>query len=261
MAASVSLFLVGCNGGEPSVEPGEPLRILFIGNSYTFSNDMPEMFAELMRANGREVDVDVSARGGWTLAHHAASEQTLGMLASKDWDYVILQEQSVIPCVPGRREDIMYPAVRVLHEAVQHAGAETILFMTWGRRDGLAAEGCPSFETMQDQLSSGYVEIGREIGAVVAPVGLAWQSARAADDAVELWASDGSHPSREGSYLTACVFFSVICHESPQGTRYFAGLPAGTAELLQRIAAETVLDEGAQMSRDAVASRQGTEDE
>jgi len=126
LAASVSLFLVGCNGGEPSVEPGEPLRILFVGNSYTFSNDMPEMFAELMRANGRNVEVASSARGGWTLAHHAASEQTLGMLTSKDWDYVILQEQSVIPCIPSRREDIMYPAVRVLHEAVQHAGAETI---------------------------------------------------------------------------------------------------------------------------------------
>jgi len=113
---------------------------------------------------------------------------------------------------------------------------------------------------MQDRLSSGYVEIGREIGAVVAPVGLAWQSARAADDAVALWDSDGSHPSREGSYLTACVFFGVICRESPEVTRYFGGLPAGTAELLQRIAAETVLDEGAEMSHDEVASKQGARD-
>lgn len=200
------------------------------------------MFAELMRAGGYAVEVASSARGGWTLAHHAASEQTLGMLDSQRWDYVILQEQSVIPCLPDRREQAMYPAVRALHGSIQRAGAETVLFVTWGRRDGLASEGYRGLEMMQDQLHAGYKEIADEIGAAIAPVGIAWQHARTKDAALELWAKDGSHPSQEGSYLAACVFYSVICRASPEGTKYRGGLPRGTAQFLQAIAADTVLD-------------------
>ncbi|MGD8245079.1 MAG: DUF4886 domain-containing protein [Anaerolineae bacterium] len=240
--ASALYLLTCCSGADAGVEAGQPLRVLFIGNSYTFHNNMPEMLAQLMRAGGRDIEVQSSARGGWTLADHAASEETLSMLMSQNWDYVILQEQSVIPCIPARREQLMYPAVRAIHDEVQRAGAETVLFVTWGRRDGLSAEGYRDYEMMQDQLNSGYMEIGTEVGAVVAPVGIAWQNARTADTQLQLWDRDGSHPSQEGSYLAACVFYSVICGESPEGTGYWGGLPVGTAQFLQRIAAETALD-------------------
>jgi len=250
LLASVSLFLTCCYAGEPASAPGEPIRFLFIGNSYTICNDMPAMFAELMRASGHAVEVASSARGGWTLAHHAASEQTLGILESQSWDYVILQEQSVIPCLPDRREQAMYPAVRALHGSIQRAGPETVLFVTWGRRDGLAFEGDRDFEVMQDQLYAGYKEIADEIGAAMAPVGIAWQRARTEDSALELWDKDGSHPSREGSYLAACVFYSVICRASPERTNYRGGLPRGTAQFLQRVAAETMWDWGARTPHD-----------
>lgn len=240
--ASLSLILTGCHPRGSGIETEEPLRVLFIGNSYTSCNNMPGMFADLMRANGYAVEVASSARGGWTLAHHAASEQTIGMLESRTWDYVVLQEQSVIPSIPDRRERVMYPAVRALHESIQHAGAETVLFVTWARRDGLASEGYRDFEMMQDELYAGYKEIGDEIGAIMAPVGIAWQHARAADATLELWDRDGSHASREGSYLATCVFYSVICRESPEGTGYLGGLPRGPAHFMQTVAADTVLD-------------------
>ena len=237
-----TLFLTGCAGTRPESKSAGVLRVLFIGNSYTFYNDLPGMFAELMRAGGYETVVESSAVGGWTLADHAASEQTLGMLESQNWDYVILQEQSVIPCVPDMREQHMYPAVRALDEKIQQAGANTILFMTWGRRDGLAAEGYPDFKAMQVQLYTGYMEIGEEVGAMVAPVGLAWQNGRTADPELELWDRDGSHPSEEGSYLAACVLYAIVCQKSPEMLGYGAGLPEGTAQFLQGVAAETVLE-------------------
>jgi hypothetical protein len=234
------LFLIGCAETQPDLAPGEVVRVLFIGNSYTFYNNLPGLFSELMQEGGHEVIVDSSAVGGWTLADHAASDQTFGKIISQTWDFVILQEQSVIPAVPDRRELEMYPAVRSLDEKIQQVGAKTILFMTWGHRDGLAAEGYADFEAVQEQLYTGYTEIGTELGAIVAPVGVAWQSVSRADTEIELWDRDGSHPSLEGSYLTACVLFTVVSGESPQGLGYVAGLPEGTAHFLQDIAADSV---------------------
>src|SRR5512135_2083048 len=72
-------------------------RVLFIGNSYTYVNDLPSTFVQLARSGGHEVEVGVAAPGGWTLADHARSPETLSTLNSAKWDFVVLQEQSQIP--------------------------------------------------------------------------------------------------------------------------------------------------------------------
>ncbi|HNK64449.1 MAG TPA: hypothetical protein PLE14_10355, partial [Anaerolineales bacterium] len=53
------------------------LRILFIGNSYTFTNDLPGTFAKLAQAGGHLVEVQIAANGGWGLTDHVASADTL----------------------------------------------------------------------------------------------------------------------------------------------------------------------------------------
>jgi hypothetical protein len=217
------------------------MHVLFVGNSYTYYHDMPSIFADLMRAGGQEVVVGVVAAGGQTLSDHATSTRTLERIEANNWDYVIIQEQSVIPSKQGEREQQMYPSARTLDKAIRENGGNTVLFMTWGRRDGLTSEGFPDFASMQAQLSAGYLEIGNELGAIVAPVGIAWQNAVARSSQSELWDSDGSHPSKNGSYLAACVFYATIREESPEGLSYLAGLSRETAQSLQAIAAETVL--------------------
>ena len=221
---------------QPTALP-TPHRILFIGNSYTFSNDLPERFAELMGAGGKAVEVGQCTSGGWSLSNHLTSEETLGRIAGGDWHTVVLQEQSVVHNV----EEGMYPAVRALDAKIRAAGAETVLFMTWGRQRGLGTQGAPDFESMQAQIAANYAGIADELGLVVAPVGIAWQEALARDPEVELWGRDGSHPSLAGTYLAASVFYAVLCGENPEGLAYTAGLPEETARFLQRAAAETVL--------------------
>src|SRR5208282_4563589 len=73
------------------------LRILFIGNSYTYRNDLPRMFARLANAGGHEVETDMVATGSFTLSNHLASSHTLKKIKSGKWDWVVLQEQSTIP--------------------------------------------------------------------------------------------------------------------------------------------------------------------
>jgi hypothetical protein len=218
-------------------------QVLFVGNSLTFVNDLPGVFAELARSGGLEVEVDMSAQGGWTCADHATSAVTLDKIEQQDWDYVILQEQSTLPALADQREGQMVPAVRLLNEKIRAGGANTVLFMTWGRRDGQPGAGFQDFSEMQAHLQAGYMQVANELDVWVAPVGVAWQQGLAQEPQLSLWQGDGLHPAQEGTYLSACVFYAVLFQQSPEGLSYRGELPEERARFLQMIAAETVLED------------------
>jgi hypothetical protein len=119
------------------------------------------------------------------------------------------------------------------------AGAKTWLLLGWARRAGdpLNHPG-DSFAAMQGRLSEGYMDAARAIDLPILPVGQVWQRMRETAPELELWQSDGSLPSRLGSYLAACVLFRVLYHRSPVGNAYLAGLPEAHARRIQRAAAE-----------------------
>lgn len=208
----------------------EGLRVLFIGNSYSFQ--VPRVFGQLAESKGKKVLVEQVTRGGWTLKQHAAAEETRKKIAGAKWDYVVLQEQSQIPSFADA-ENRMGAAVEVLAGLAKEAGAELVFFETWGRRDGdTKNRKGDTFAAMQQRLTKGYAAAAKAAGGKVVPVGSIW--AKLARD--ELWAKDGSHPSKTGTYLAACVFYSVLFHESPQGAEFDGGLNAATAKLLQEAA-------------------------
>jgi len=218
-------------------ESDQTLKVLFVGNSYTFYNNLPEIFEKLMVSGGYEIVVEQSTFGGWSLSNHALSSKTTEKIANTDWDYVILQEQSVVT----NPEIGMYPAIRELNAQVEDIGAETILFMTWGRRDGLESAGYPDYQSMQTEIMENYQTIADELGLDIAPVGLAWQYVLVENPDLQLWDADGSHPSKEGTYLAAGVFYAVLTRESPEGLDYLAGLTEEMAQILQRLVFESIL--------------------
>ncbi len=215
-------------------------RVLFVGNSYTFYNDLPGLVELVARQKGNALETRLFAPGGWTLAKHAASQNTLSKIQQKRWDYVVLQEQSVIPALEAERQRRMYPAVRRLTRKIRQTGAKPVLFMTWGRRNGMPENGFKDFGDMQTRLTSGYNEIAQEVRAQVAPVGLAWQKAKEGAPLLDFWQADNSHPNETGSYLAACVFYAVIFDESPEGSGDPLNLGKTKAAYLQKIAAQTV---------------------
>ncbi len=225
-----------------SAPSDDPMRILFIGNSLTFYNDLPGMFADLARSGGHQVEFEMAAPGGWSLSHHAASEATLEKMERQRWDVVVLQERSDIPAIVDQREEQMYPAIRLLESRIRAGGAQTVLFVAWGRRDGLPEAGLGDYAAMQGQIQAGYIEIAKELQTLAAPVGLAWQRAMTQNQDLDLWAYDGIHPNEMGTYLAACVFYAVIFQQSPEGLAYWARVPVEKVEFLQTVAAETVLE-------------------
>jgi hypothetical protein len=226
-------------------QPAPATRVLFIGNSYTYANGLPEMFATLSQAGKHPVAVDMAAVGGWTLAQHLGATETQDKLNGRQWDFVVLQEQSVIPAIPADRAAGMYPAVREFTTRIRALKAEPVLFLTWGRRDGMADAGFADFAAMQEQLTAGYLGIADELAERVAPVGVAWQTGVGRDSALALWDTDGSHPSALGTYLAACVLYATLFHADPIGLPAPAGIPPETARVLQGLSGETVLTQTA----------------
>lgn len=242
----VILLLVLCSCS-PSTKCSDPpdtscTRVLFIGNSYTFVNDLPNTFAKLARSGGHKVEVGMSAQGGWRLADHVGSTETLNLLKSAKWNFVVLQEQSQIPSLQQVRNQEMYPAARQLIQKIKAIGATPIFFSTWAHRDGMPENSMNDYESMQTQINNGYMGIAQELNAPIAPVGPAWLTAVKQHPELDLWQEDGSHPTEQGTYLAACVFYTVIFHESPNRLAYHAHLSKETAKILQTVASDTVLN-------------------
>lgn len=250
LACASLLGPAGCGTGAgascPSSAPTTCVRVLFLGNSYTYANDLPGTFAQLARAGGHLVDVAMVAGGGETLAQHASSAESLGKIASGTWTFVVLQEQSETPATSTGASYLMYPAARELAGRARAAGATPIFFMTPAHRDGIPGSATPGYETMQLEVDRSYLAIANELDAPVAPVGFTWFVVRRDHPEIGLWQDDSSHPSTAGTYLAACVFYASIFRQSPEGLAYADGLPDAQASVLRTEAGRNVMDLRAQ---------------
>lgn len=185
-------------------------RVLFIGNSYTFTNDMPTMVAELAEANGAELDIGVVAHNGFSLSDHLRRSHAAEILFNHDWDLVVLQEHSLAPAHPPTFEEVTVPAVAELVGIAREVGTEVMFYETWGRERGRSDLDHLSFESMQDALTASYEWLGTTHSARVAPVGQIWSQIRAIDPGLELYLEDGSHPSPAGSFIAAATLTEAI---------------------------------------------------
>ena len=190
-------------------------KILFVGNSYTYYNDMPQqIFAKKAASAGLELEVTAVTRGGWTLEKFADPENEEGqrlrsVIAGQHYDYVILQEQS---CRPVTDPEKFYAAVRDLQTLLAAQAERFFLYATWGRKPGnekLAELGLTN-EEMTERLAESYDEAGRRSGMPVAHAGHAFAAYRAAHPEEELYNPDGSHPSLLGSEIAAETILTAI---------------------------------------------------
>jgi hypothetical protein len=220
----------------------ECLRILFIGNSYTYVNDLPTMFSNLASSGNHLVETGMLAQGGLTLEEHVSDPNTSTTLDSQTWNFVILQEQSEIPAFEQSRIASMYPAARQLVNSIRAQFAKPIFFLTWGHKDGMPDYGFPDFTSMQTQITLGYRTIANQLAVQIAPIGVAWAEVTKRSPGLDLWQADGSHPTLNGTYLAACVLYAVIFRDSPVGLSHPTQVSADNARFLQTIAAEVVLN-------------------
>ena len=225
-------------------------KVLFIGNSYTYVNNLPQLIKDIALSKTDTLEFDQSTPGGYSFQNHCLNAVTWTKIRSQNWDAVVLQAQSQEPSF--KPVDVMtgtYPYAKQLCDSIKviNPCTEIIFYMTWGRKNGDASN-CSYFAPlctyngMQARLRESYMLFKDSFKTSVAPVGVAWKTVRQVLPAVNLYQPDDSHPSVEGSYLAACVFYSNIFNKTAVGSNYISTLSSTLAASLQYYGSHTVLD-------------------
>jgi len=210
-------------------------RILFIGNSHTYLHYMPLLLSALAKGRGEEIFTHQSIGEGASLEWHWTRQETSELITEGDWTHVVLQERSRGP-VEDRSS--MQRHARYLDQRIQETGSRTVFFMTWAARGQ---------ESDQNIISNAYRDFALECNAMLAPVGKAWELALSRKGHPDLYHRDGRHAGKAGAYLSACVFYTLLCGD-PVGLsntvekdgRLLANLADKDALLLQEAAREAV---------------------
>jgi len=231
--------------------------VLWLGNSYTYVNDVPRTTEALSIADHEPKDFhyDEHTEGGWTWEDHANSELTLNKIASRAWDVVILQEQSQRPAFDEEevcRDTVPYLDILVKEIKESSPNATIQFYATWGHPYG-DADICPdypqfcSYESMQDALTTTYSTFAcMNLPSRLAPVGEGFRKMEelyGLDARLSLYRTNGetdNHASVKGSYLSACLHYLAVFGPDATvvGNSEYGGLNEEDATLIQELAEE-----------------------
>lgn len=213
-------------------------KVLFLGNSYTYVNNLPQIVSQLATNTGDVFLYDSNLIGGYTLQDHAASTISQNKILSDNWDYVILQEQSQRPAFPvaGSFFDGFSNLTAFINQ--NKPCAQIMSFMTWGHQNG-DAQNCPSnpsvctYTGMDNLIQERYMSFSNTFESEVTPVGVVWRYIKENHPNINLYQSDGSHPSLAGSYIAACCFYTSLFRKDPTLITNNYGLDATTASIIR----------------------------
>ncbi len=173
------------------------IKVLFIGNSHTYVNDLPKLFKEYAKSDGCCASVFMIAHAGWKLKQHAAEPDVKFNILNGNFDYVVLQEHAH-PF--GPKEEVM-EAMRKINEFIKEANSKLVIFPTWSKKNE---------RNVQGFMSDAHREIGKELNGIVANVDYEWWKAMDNNPSVDLYGSDGAHASIYGSRLAAKEIWKSI---------------------------------------------------
>ena len=222
------------------VAAAQTKNVLFVGNSYTQVNNLPSMTQMAARSAGHDIAYESNTPGGCTFQMHCEN-RSMDLIRQGGWDVVVLQEQSQYPSFPQWQvEQGVFPYAQRLVDSVRahNPGAVPMFYMTWGRRDGDPdnADDFPVLGTywgMDSMLYERYMQMKEDNRAAVCPVGRVWRRLRTLHPEVNLYASDGSHPSVAGTYAAACAFCVMLFEEPASRITYAPAIGEPTAALIR----------------------------
>jgi len=227
-----------CSTGSPAKPvPANALRVLFIGNSLTYTNDLPSIIAALAEADGQPPLINKAiALPNFSLEDHWQEGAARKAIAQGGWNVVVLQQG---PSALPESQVLLIDYTRRFAQEIRRIGATPALYMVW-----------PSVSRRQDfkGVSESYRRAAEAVAGMVFPVGEAWLAAWKRNPKFALYSGDGLHPTIAGSYLAALVIYGQLYGRSPAGlparlklrSGTVIDIPAEEGRLLQAAAAEAI---------------------
>ena len=228
----------------------ETYRVLYLGNSLTYVNNVPDLVMQIAKINGDTIIWDSNTPGGHKINQHAANPTSLSKISDQDWDFVILQAQSQETSFPDFQVDneIVGPG-KYLVDSIHRNNACTKVFFYmppgWQNGDNMNCAGFPEICTYEGQYGRIRMAHGRfrdSMAVAIAPVGCAFRESRLADATLLNWSTDNVHFNLSGSYLAALVIYKSIIGRNTVGNSYNPGLSSSVRSFLQNIADRVVTD-------------------
>jgi hypothetical protein len=181
------------------------LRILFIGNSLTATNDLPAVLEAFARAQGVTIETRTVAFSDHSLEDHWNRREARRAIAEGTWDYVVLQQGP--SALRGSQRLLRDYTARFAGE-IARAGARPALFMVW-----------PASGRLNDlpRVIESYRLAAEDVDGLLLPAGDAWRRMWERDRSVPLYGPDGFHPGRLGTYLSALVMYRQFTGQSVVG--------------------------------------------
>lgn len=207
MRRTFSLLVLMLFMASGSFAQKDALKVLFVGNSYTFFENLPQMVTLISEQTGKKLIARKSTIGGAKLREHWHGERglkTKEMIEKGQYDIVVLQEHSMGAV---QEPDSLHKYGALFCELIKANGAKPYFYQTWARE---------KMPLHQETINRVYNWVAAENGAIAVPVGTAWATARYLRPDLPLYNPDGSHPAELGTFLTACVFVAAITNELPE---------------------------------------------
>ncbi len=221
-------------------------KVLFLGNSYTYVNNLPQIIHDVALSAGDTLIFDSYTPGGYCLIDHSIDPVSQSKIMAGGWDYVVIQGQSQEPVVANTQ---FMSGAGALYSLIKQYNpcSVTMPYMTWGRKNGDASN-CPNFpvmctyQGMDDALRYSYLNVTDGIDGEVSPVSVVWNYLRQNFPGIELYQADESHPSKEGSYAAACCFYASLFKKDPTLITFNSTISATDASIIRNAAKTQVFD-------------------
>jgi hypothetical protein len=219
------LFLPPACSPATSAEPGPGHSVLFVGNSLTYTNDLPAMVEQLAEAAGDSIRVGMAAGPNMAVIDHTiGATEAIAQIRQGDWSFVVLQQG---PTPAGICRDTLIIAAMRLAPRIRDAGGRPVLFWPWTRQ---------AFPQTLEAAGESATAAARAVGGMVAPVGTAWKEALDVDRDLPLYGSDGYHPAPAGTLLAALTLYDRLFGRDVRSIAAsdlaaIAGVPIGPGRL------------------------------
>ncbi len=242
-AAVISLLLAlpSCGSETTTIEPdSEGLRVLFIGNSLTYTNDLPGMLDWMLdQADVAVGEIETVAFPNFGLEDHWGLGSARGRISEGDFDVVVLQQGP--SATEGRPSLLEYS--QLFADEIVAAGGKPALYMVW-----------PSEARFFDfdGVSDSYATAAEQVDGLLFPAGEAWRAAWAQDPDLALYGGDGFHPSELGTYLAALVMFAQLAATDPRTLPAVIPTSSGLVGITDEVAAllqQAAIDANAAFAR------------